>query len=99
MYAVPESYRESSSVLMRSHSGQSPGVTFDQVFPPFRESCTNPSSVPAHNSPATSGDSASANTTLVNVCANPSDVIGPPLTGGTTLMMFRVRSGLMTSHV
>src|SRR5439155_3898614 len=55
--------------------------------------------VPAQSSPAFSVDSANEKTTLVYVCAKPSDVIGPPLTGGMTFMMLRERSGLMTSQL
>jgi hypothetical protein len=32
-------------------------VTFSQFFPPSRETCTSPSSLPAHRTPAVTGDS------------------------------------------
>ena len=37
--------------------------------------------------------------TLVKVCPNPKELIGPPLTGGITLVSFFVRSGLMISQL
>ena len=46
--------------LISAHSGSSGGVTGSQVLPPSRERCTSPSSVPAHSTPRSCGDSASA---------------------------------------
>jgi len=38
------------------------GVTFFHVFPSSRETCTRPSSDPAHSTPRATGDSANAKT-------------------------------------
>ena len=47
-------------LLIIDHSGSPTGVTFCQFSPPFLDSCTSPSSEPAHKTPASSFDSATA---------------------------------------
>src|SRR3954468_784736 len=73
-------------------------VTFTQVFPSSLETCTNPSSLPAHSSPFCFGDSASAK--IVQYTSTPvlSPVIGPPLHCCFCLSL-RVKSLLTASHV
>ena len=46
-YAVPASNADASIWLTRPRSGISFGVTFVQVLPPSRVTCTRPSSDPA----------------------------------------------------
>ena len=60
MYAVPASWVDGSMMLMSAHSGRSGGVTFSHVPPLSCDTCTSPSSDPAHSSPACTGDSAKA---------------------------------------
>ena len=57
---VPACRREASIVATVAHSGKPRGVTFFQVLPPSRVTCTRPSSEPAQSSPGASGDSARA---------------------------------------
>ena len=81
------------------HTGM-PGrlaVTFVQFFPPSRVTCTTPSFVPAHSSPALSGDSAIANTTSPYSTPMLSGVSPPEIC--CLLLSFSVRSGLITCQL
>ena len=80
-------------MLTRLHSPSACGVTACQVAPLSWVRCTRPSSVPAQNMPAWSGDSAKAK--IVQYTSTPvwSRVIGPP-EGRSLSGSLRVRSGL-----
>jgi len=85
-------------LLMVAHSGSPGGVTFRQLLPASRETCTRPSSEPTHSTPFSSLDSASAKivqkySTLVLSC-----VTGPPEEPSFAGSL-RVRSGLITSQL
>jgi hypothetical protein len=99
-YAVAGSNGDGSIMLTVAHSGI-PGifdVTFVQLRPASRVTCTRPSSLPAQITPACRGDSASAKT--VSYVSTPvlSPVMGPPDHFCFDLSL-RVRSGLIASHV
>jgi hypothetical protein len=68
-------------------------VTLVQCWPPSRVICTRPSFVPAQITPASLGDSASANTTP----AYSTPMLSPvrPPEKPIRLLSLRVRSGLM----
>src|ERR1700740_3319649 len=68
-------------------------VTFVQLLPPSRVSCTNPSFVPAQITPASLGDSAIAKTVPAYSTPILSGVSPPEIP--IRLLSFRVRSGLM----
>src|SRR6266702_3061038 len=74
------------------------GVTFFHVLPSSRDTWSSPSSLPAHRTPRSTGDSANAK--LVQEYSAPavSFVIGPP-DGPRFALSWRVRSGLIRSHV
>ena len=72
-------------------------VTFVQVFPPSRVTCTSPSFVPAQMSPALRGDSAIAKTTSPYSTPMLSGVSPPDIC--CLLLSFNVRSGLMTCQL
>src|SRR5207247_10113271 len=81
------------------HAGR-PGrfaVTLVQFLPPSRVTCTRPSLVPAHNSPALSGDSAIANTTSPYSTPMLSGVSPPEIC--CRLLSLSVRSGLITCQL
>src|SRR5207247_10792670 len=75
-----------------------PLVTFVQVLPSSFETCTTPSSLPAHKTPFCCGDSASAKT--VQKISTPvlSPVIGPP-DHCCLFLSLRVRSPLIFSQL
>src|SRR5262245_46824835 len=81
-------------MLMRANSGRSFGVTFVQVFPPSRVSCTYPSSLPVQITFASCCDGAIVK--IVAYVSTPvwSFVIGPP-DGPSVFGSCRVRSGLI----
>src|SRR5271163_4594211 len=71
------------------------GVTFCQVAPPSRVSCTAPSSVPAQITPSLTGDGAM-------VISEPSGFFGSFFSAGFSTGLFagvRVRSGLIFSQL
>ena len=72
-------------------------VTFVQLFPPSRVSCTRPSFVPAQISPFVIGDSAIANTTSPYSTPMLSGVRPPEIVCFD--LSLSVRSGLITFHV
>src|SRR5215208_6344384 len=72
-------------------------LTFVQVAPPSRDTCTRPSFVPAQSRLASFGDSAIANTTPAYSTPMLSGVRPPEIFW--RLLSFRVRSGLMRRHV
>src|SRR6266571_4474530 len=72
-------------------------VTLAQFFPPSRVTCTSPSLVPAHSSPALSGDSAIANTTSPYSTPMLSGVSPPEIC--CRLRSLSVRSGLITCQL
>src|SRR6476660_5861053 len=98
-YAVPPSNRDGSMLLTVPHAG-SPvrfAVTLLHCDPPFRVTCTCPSFVPAQMTPFSFGDSAIAKTTPAYSTPTLSGV-NPPERICRDLS-FRLRSGLITSHV
>src|SRR6478609_5300651 len=58
MYAVPGAKCDGSISDTRVYAAMSFGVTFCHVLPLSRDTCTNPSSDPAHSTPFCFGDSA-----------------------------------------
>ena len=99
MYAVPSAKRDASMLLTVPH-GSIPGmfaVTFVQLLPPSRVSCTRPSFVPAQISPFVIGDSAIANTTSPYSTPMLSGVSPPEIVCFD--LSLRVRSGLIAVHV
>jgi hypothetical protein len=86
-----------SMLLMVALMASAGGVTFVQVAPSSRDTCTRPSSLPAHRTPRSVGDSSKANTVPKTSTPVPSDVMGPPANpwcSGSSV----VRSGLITSQ-
>jgi len=87
-------------MLTRVNRPRSLGVTFCQLAPPppSRETCTSPSSEPAHNTPVFTDDSANAKMVAYHSVPVMSRVIGPPdgpsVTGSCT-----VRSGLIACQL
>src|SRR5436305_12414316 len=69
-------------------------VTFDQVWPPSRVSCTRPSSVPTQMVFASSGEIAKERIVSKGPAPLRSSSTGPPLLN-CLLLSLRVRSGLM----
>src|SRR5437867_9250438 len=61
-YAVPASWGEASMIDTNVQDPSPGGVTFFQVLPSSRETCTSPSSLPAQRTPRWTGDSAKAKT-------------------------------------
>ena len=66
--------------------------------PPSCDTCTSPSSEPAHSTPAFTGDSAKVNTVAYHSVPVISRVIGPP-TGPSVAGSCSVRSGLMACQL
>src|SRR5215469_5291604 len=100
MYAVPSSYGDGSTLLMRAQCGRFgiPAVMLFQCAPPSRVTHTKPSSVPTQSSPLVIGDSAiDAMVSYTSVPAL-SRVIGSP-DGFCLFLSLRVRSGLTAAHV
>src|SRR5260221_3042241 len=99
MYAVPASYRDGSILLTVTHTGRLGMffVTFVQLLPPSRVTCTNPSLVPAQITPACFGDSAMAWTTSPYSTPMLSGVSPPELCW--RLLSFSVRSGLISCQL
>ena len=64
-------------MLTSANSGRSGGVTLFQVFPLSCEMWTQPSSEPAHSTPALAGDSANAKIVAYHSGPYASRVIGP----------------------
>src|SRR5678815_6070094 len=58
--APPAMKFDGSMIEMRVKSPMPGGVTFSQFAPLLRDTQTRPSSVPAHNTPACTGDSSNA---------------------------------------
>ena len=89
---------DTSIELTWIHSGNPFGVTFCQLLPSSRVSCTRPSSVPAQITPLSWGDTASAK--IVSYTSTPvtSLLTGPP-ERPCLLGSLRVRSGLIVSQV
>src|SRR4029079_4173895 len=80
--------------LIMLHSGMSGGVILFQLWPPFFEICSSPSSDPAHNTPGSCADSAKANTVAYVSAPIASRLTGPPV-GLSVSGSARVRSGLI----
>src|SRR2546427_12865482 len=74
------------------------GVTFVQLAPPSRVTCTSASSLPTQMSPFSLGDSATAKTVSYHSTPVLSPVIGPPDHFCFDLSL-RVKSGLIASQV
>src|ERR1041384_7026105 len=74
------------------------GVTFVQVAPRSRDTCTRPSSDPAHSTSPVIGDSANAKIVAYHSVPVMSYVIGPPA-GPSVLGSCNVRSGLIGSQL
>src|SRR3989442_4302654 len=85
-------------VVTSDHSGSSGGVTSRQSPPPSRDTCTRPSSLPAHITPFSCGDSAKAKIVHDVSAPDASLLMGPP-----DVFIFsaslRVRSGLTASQL
>src|SRR5438445_554616 len=79
MYTVPGSKWLGSTMLIFVKAPSPGGVTFCQVAPPSRVTCTSPSSLPAQINPFTNGDSATANAMAYHSVPVMSPWIGPPL--------------------
>ncbi len=89
---------DASIALIWIHSGIPLGVTFCQVLPSSRVTCTRPSSEPAQITPGSAVDSPRAK--IVSYTSTPvtSMVIGPPDLPCLSFAL-RVRSGEISSHV
>src|SRR3989442_14471641 len=85
-------------MLMRVNFARPLGVASCHVAPASWDTCTSPSSEPAHNTPAFTGDSAKVNTVAYHSVPVISRVIGPP-TGPSVAGPGRLRSGLIACQL
>ena len=81
-------------MLTSDHSGRPGGVTFRQFSPLSRETCTKPSSEPAHSTPFSTFDSSKAK--MVHG-GRPS--AGAPSDAPPRFTSLRVKSGLISSQL
>src|ERR1051325_2984645 len=82
----------------RGYFAPNGGVTFVHVLPRSRETCTRPSSEPAHSTSAVTGDSTNAKIVAYHSVPVMSYVIGPPA-GPSVLGSCSVRSPLIASQL
>ena len=85
-------------MLIRVNFAWPLGVASCHVAPASGDTCTSPSSEPAHSTPAFTGDSAKVNTVAYHSVPVISRVIGPP-TGPSVAGSCSVRSGLMACQL
>ena len=78
MIARPGSCADGSIMLTVPKAGIPAGVTFFQFAPLSLETCTTPSSLPAHSRPLEIGDSSKANIVPKTSIPVLSLLIGPP---------------------
>src|SRR5688572_9669826 len=90
--APPAMKFDGSMIDTRVKSPMPGGVTFSQFAPLLRDTQTSPSSVPAHNTPAWTGDSSNAKINAYVSTPVWSLVIGPP-DGPMVFGSLRARSG------
>src|SRR5262245_37641271 len=100
MYAVHGSAYDASTRAIHVFAGKPRmlGVTFAHVLPASCVTCTRPSSVPTHTTPAFTGDSAIVRMVVWNSAAVLSVTISPP-DDSCFVVSFVVRSGLITSQL
>src|SRR5262245_35940797 len=98
MYTPPDSNDDASIWLTRPKSGMSFGVTFAQLLPPSRVTCTIPSSDPAQMMLTSFLPGPIAKTVPYTSGAFMSFVIGPP-EGPIVFGSCRVSSGLILSQL
>ncbi len=85
-------------MLIRVNLPSPLGVASCHVAPASVETCTSPSSEPAHSTPGFTGDSANVNTVAYHSVPVISRVIGPP-TGPNVAGSCSVRSGLIACQL